>query len=103
VPRNLFLRASFSNIDKNVCGGFREKNSIKIKLKIGLMGAESEGANWVKWSCLYLQAAAALLAIAMALRFVLENIAPLHWLILRKPLAEGSVVFRYFYLLQTGL
>ena len=24
------------------------------------------------------------------------------WLILHKPLAEGNVVFRYFYLLQTG-
>jgi hypothetical protein len=39
----VFLRASFGNIDKNDCG-FREKYRVKIKSKIGLMGAESEGA-----------------------------------------------------------
>jgi hypothetical protein len=37
----VFLRASFGNIDKNDCGGFREKYRVKT---IGLMGAESEGA-----------------------------------------------------------
>ena len=44
MPRNVFLRASFGNIDKNDCGGFHEKYRVKTKLKIGLMGAESEGA-----------------------------------------------------------